>query len=111
MARFAGTDRVSRIGEARVDEMNVAVASKLAVSPVVCMVNGIVQKRVNETKTTAAEPNQKRSDWATRDPLTKDWTRAKARSAVVRIVGVKKRVEGKRRRRARRTSQQEAILM
>ena len=44
MALFAGADRFSRIGEASVDEMNVAAASKLAVSPVVCMVNGLVQK-------------------------------------------------------------------
>lgn len=32
-------DRVSRIGEAIVDEMNAAVASKLVVNPVECMIS------------------------------------------------------------------------
>jgi hypothetical protein len=40
VALFAGTDRVSRIGEASVDEINVAAANKLAVIPVVCMIDG-----------------------------------------------------------------------
>ncbi len=46
------TTRVSRIGEAMVDEMNAAVASKLAVNPVECMVSwvGVGMREQSEQK-------------------------------------------------------------
>lgn len=54
-------------GEANVVEMNVAVASKLAVSPVECIF-GVGSNPRKTSQKSAVKTKKKRNDWATRDP-------------------------------------------